>query len=91
MMIGSETDNNNELGAFSAADAANLYPSQSFDGSGRHCNHVYIPTTSVAFNPIEMKGCKGEDYSFPVRLHYLLDVLQHDGLAHLACWQPHGR
>lgn len=86
---------NKEIGAFSN-DANNnsfLGPSQSFDG--RHCsNHVFDhlpPTYSLAFNSTEMKGCKGEDYSFPVRLHYLLDVLQQDGNAHLASWQVHGR
>ena len=94
-MIGSETEDNKEQGVFSDADANVCFPSQSFEYPLRHCgDHVYhyLPSaSSLAINSAEMKGCKGEDYSFPVRLHYLLDVLLQDNLAHLACWQPHGR
>ena len=97
IMIGSETEDNNEQGGFSDADANVCFPSQSFDYH-RHCgDHVYhyeysASASSLALNSAaEMKVSKGEDYSFPVRLHYLLDVLLQDNLAHLACWQPHGR
>jgi hypothetical protein len=94
MMIGSDTENNKESRAFSEAIPRG-FPSQSFDvyhhHSGDHVYDYHPAPSSLALKSKEMKGCKGEDYSFPVRLHYLLEVLQQDGLAHLACWMPHGR
>jgi hypothetical protein len=31
------------------------------------------------------------EQAFPARLHYLLDVLEKDGLAHVCSFQSHGR
>ncbi|CAB9516232.1 stress transcription factor A [Seminavis robusta] len=91
-MIGYDSQEHHpQLGLFPGIDSNVSYPSQQgFDY--RHCNYAgYPPPTAFAAFGEEMKGAKGEDSSFPVRLHYLLDVLQQDGLAHLASWQPHGR
>jgi len=32
-----------------------------------------------------------KDTNFPVRLHYVLDEMERDGMQHVASWQPHGR
>jgi hypothetical protein len=33
---------------------------------------------------------RGEE-NFPVKLHYMLDELEKDGMEHIVSWQPHGR
>jgi len=37
------------------------------------------------------KGQKKISISFPRKLHYLLDQIERDGLAHVISWLPHGR
>lgn len=36
-------------------------------------------------------GCGTSDQSFPVRLHYMLNEIEGDGLSHVISWAPHGR
>ena len=31
------------------------------------------------------------DRNFPVKLHFMLNELEADGLSHIVSWQPHGR
>lgn len=31
------------------------------------------------------------EQNFPVKLHYLLEDMESDGLGHIVSWQPHGR
>ena len=31
------------------------------------------------------------DRNFPVKLHFMLNELESDGLSHIVSWQPHGR
>jgi hypothetical protein len=31
------------------------------------------------------------EHNFPVKLHYMLDELEKDGMEHIVSWQPHGR
>ena len=36
-------------------------------------------------------GCATSDQSFPVRLHYMLNEIEGDGLSDVISWAPHGR
>lgn len=37
------------------------------------------------------KPVNASDKNFPVRLHFMLNELEADGLSHIISWQPHGR
>ena len=39
----------------------------------------------------EGKTNNASDRYFPVKLHYMLQELEQDGLSHIVSWQPHGR
>jgi hypothetical protein len=44
----------------------------------------------------ETTGCSsgsksGVEQAFPIRLHYCIGEMEHDGLSHIVSWQPHGR
>lgn len=52
----------------------------SFASASNNLSELSLPKET---NSVSSKG-KCEDYSFPVRLHYLLSVLQDDNLAHYA-------
>ncbi|CAB9496764.1 shock factor protein [Seminavis robusta] len=40
---------------------------------------------------VQQRGGPGVEQSFPMKLHYLLNDLEQDGLSHIVSWQPHGR
>jgi hypothetical protein len=40
---------------------------------------------------IAQSAPRSSDHYFPVKLHYVLSMLETDGLAHIASWAPHGR
>jgi hypothetical protein len=40
---------------------------------------------------LRTSGGNSVDQSFPVRLHYMLNETEKDGLSHVVSWQPHGR
>lgn len=46
----------------------------------------------IAMHEIMRKsGGSFVDQPFPVRLHYMLNEIEKDGLGHIVSWQPHGR
>ena len=45
---------------------------------------LYSDTAHQKFKP-------GPDPPFPVRLYYVLEEVQKDGLENIVSWQPHGR
>ncbi|CAB9496763.1 shock factor protein 4 [Seminavis robusta] len=56
-------------------------------------DHMNDPDGDYAGNVsvLALTGGHGGDQSFPVRLHYMLNELEKDGLSHIVSWQPHGR
>jgi hypothetical protein len=40
---------------------------------------------------VQSVGGSGVEQSFPMKLHYCLNEIELDGLAHIVSWQPHGR
>jgi hypothetical protein len=48
-------------------------------------------TESVGESAISQATPQPFDHYFPVKLHYVLSVLETDGLSHIASWAPHGR
>lgn len=40
---------------------------------------------------LKSAGRGGTKMSFPIKMHEMLDKMEHDGLASVASWQPHGR
>jgi HSF-type DNA-binding len=62
----------------------------------RKVQHNYRDHANITDN---MSGLAGNnelahsasDRNFPVKLHFMLNELESDGLSHIVSWQPHGR
>lgn len=39
----------------------------------------------------EIERSSSVEHKFPVKLHYMLEDMEKDGLDHVMAWQPHGR
>jgi hypothetical protein len=46
---------------------------------------------SAEESAISQSTPRTSDHYFPVKLHYVLSVLEADGNLHIASWAPHGR
>jgi hypothetical protein len=63
----------------------------------RKVQHNYRDHANVSEQSLQSSGAVGgvahaaSDRNFPVKLHFMLNELDADGLAHLVSWQPHGR
>lgn len=45
----------------------------------------------ISSESINISNLKHAATNFPVKLHYMLDELEKDGLHDIISWQPHGR
>jgi len=51
----------------------------------------FSTTTTTPTAAALLSGGPGIDQSFPMKLHFMLNDIEQDGLAHIVSWQPHGR
>ena len=78
--------------------AASLEPSGSSAGGAEEHGNGGTTTSSshslqkpVAFHSLTKEKMQQGLESFPVRLHYMLNEVEKDGLSLVCSWQPHGR
>ena len=59
----------------------------------RKVRHNYQDNAEVTQKESEdaNKPVHASDRNFPVKLHFMLNELEADGLSHIVSWQPHGR
>jgi hypothetical protein len=57
------------------ADAQDYWP------SGLSYHHLFP----------NLSGGRGSEQTFPVKLHYMLEHIDKEGLSSVVAWQPHGR
>jgi hypothetical protein len=54
-------------------------------------DHANVPDNLSGLAVNNELGHSASDRNFPVKLHFMLNELESDGLSHIVSWQPHGR